>query len=503
WPATGTYYYGVQYRKKSTQALSNVVLDVKASVTDTTGVQTISLSGLTNLDSTLYDRIVLWRSAFNGASLFTTGDIVAEIDPSSSSYNSKFVDGGDSIYDSQNTPRPGNVILDNNVLPTGTYNTLALWKRRAVVASGSTVYISDLDKPESWPLTNTIPVPSGGAITALAIVSFSPNAQSTDEFLCVFKEAELWVISGSSYTDWILKFVDASGTIAQPLVVTAGGHLVYIDNRGIYLWDGLSKPIYLSRPIEQLWSVDGKLDLAKLSLGSGQFLRDKNQIVWFLSHLDYGEQVYILKLDLKLTLQQITPMMNQRVIDGIFLQGIVNNPVYASAAFIFPTSASQEYVVLSGDNAGYTYRQFYATTGIGPNDYTWSYVTKDFDMQKLGAYKQFFQVIAWVENVGNWPLYLDYWTDFRLDDSEASTNFQTITTANQSDDALWDIAFWDVAKWDDFHPHPKRLIFNLAATPYNNNQGETIKLRFRNSNSEQPVLLYGFSIVYADLGMRT
>jgi len=499
WAAAGTYYYGVAYRKKTTGALSNVALDIEATVTDTTGVQTISLSGLTNLDATKYDAIYLFRSALNGASGFTAGDLVAILDPTTTS----FVDQGYDLAGAQNIARAGNIVLDNSTLPAGTYNSLVAWKRRLVTASGSTVTISDINKPESWPLTNTIIIPSGGAITGLAVVSFTPDAVNTDEFLVVFKESECWIITGTSPDDWALKYVDSCGTLSQTLAVSASGYLFFVDNRGCYLWDGTGKPIYISRPIEDLWGQNGKLDRSKLAMGSGVFFKRQNQIVWFLSHDDVGEQVFLLKLDLRRTLPQLKAILGERVVDGCFLPGKVANPVYASASFVYPTASNQEHVLLTGDGAGYVYRQFYSTAGVGANDYDFSYVTKSLDMGKPSLVKQFYQVVVWVENLGNWPLTLDYWTEWRAGDTDCNTIPQTVNANTDGTIALWDIAKWDQAKWDSYVSKPRRLVFNLNAAPYNNNQGEVLRLRFRNQNSDQPISVYGFGVYYADMSSRS
>jgi hypothetical protein len=497
--SSGTYYYAVAFHKASTGALSNVSLDVELILSSATDSVTIDVSGLTNLDATKYDEIYIYRSAVGGVSGFTTGDLIAQLDSSTTT----FVDTGVYIASAQVIARAGNTILDNSQLEAGTYKTLCTWKRRLVTSSGSSVYISDLNKPESWPLLNRLDIPSGGEITGVAIISFTPNAASTDEFLCVFKESECWIITGDSASDWTLQFVDYSGSLGQSTIAEANGYLYFIDNRGIYLWDGVGKPVYLSRPLEDLFGDSGSLERAKLYKGSAVFFKRQNEVVWYLSDSVVGEQKYILKLDLRLTLPQVKSTMGERILDGTFLQGKVADPVYASASFNFPTSSSQEDLLLTGDDAGYIYRQFYSTTGEGPNDYDFSYVTKYFDMGAPNQQKQFYQVVAWVSNLGNWPLTLDFWSDWKTEDYEKNTVQEIINSNTSGKIALWDVARWDEAKWDSYSAKPRRIVFNLNAAPFNNNQGEVIKLRFRNEGSDEPVTIYGFGISYALLGTRT
>lgn len=189
WPSTSTYAYTIVYRKLSTQGLSNASLDVTATLLKTTDTVYLDLSGLTGLDTTLVDEIFIFRSAAAGAVNFTTGSLIAQIPSTQTSY----VDTGPTtdLASAQNIPRNGNLLLDNSVLPAGTYNALTMFKRRLVTSQNSTLYLSDLNKSESWPASNVITVPSAGNITGLAVISFtSPQAQTLDEILVIFKERE-------------------------------------------------------------------------------------------------------------------------------------------------------------------------------------------------------------------------------------------------------------------------------------------------------------------------
>lgn len=497
WSTTGTYYYSVAYRKRSTQSLSNADLDLSVAVSLVTNTIEVDLSGLTNVDTTLYDKVYLYRSAVSGASAFTTGSLVAQIDITTTSYE----DTGSSLTSTTNVPRDGNTVLDNSVLPSGTFETLTLFKRRLVTASESTVYLSDLNKFESWPATNVIEVPSGGKITGLAVISFTtPSATTTDEFLAIFKEQELWIITGDSSEDWSLKFIDSTGSANQSLIVGANGYMYFIDQRGIYLWDGAGKPVYISRIIEDIFSINGKLDKSKLHYGFGTFFRRQNEVIWCLS-TTADEQKYMLKLDLRLTLPQVSNTLGQRIMDGVFIQGLTASGMYAGSSFMFPTSSNQEDVFVSGDNAGYLYRMFYNVTGTGANDYNFYYDTNYLDMGKPKQKKRYEKVIAWVEGAGDWDLTLDYWTDFKTDDGDKNSISIPLSTADSSELALWDVGQWDVASWDGYKARPRPIIYNLNAAPYNNAEGEVIKLRFRNQNSAEPILIYGFSVLYSNMGM--
>jgi hypothetical protein len=498
---TGTYFYAVAYRKAGTLALSNADLDQSVTLSSTTNSVVINLSGLTNLDSTKYDKVYIYRSAVGGVTDFTTGDLVAQLDSTSTSYT----DTGSYVSTAENIPRPGNTTLDNSELDsTKTYNAMTVFKRRLVVASDSTIYISDLNKPESWPAGNVITVPSGGKITGVAVIGFNTpgSASSNDEFLAIFKENELWVVTGSSLEDWELKFVDYTGCVGQPLIVSANGYMYFIDNRGVYLWDGAGKPLYISRPIEGYFTENGDLDKANLPYGVAAFFKKQNQVCWFLPSTSLGQNKLMLKLDLRLTLPQVSNTLGERVLDGVFTPGKVSAGVFGGSTFYYPTSSSQEELFITGDDAGYIYRQFYSVNGSGANDYDFTYDTRWLDMDAPGIHKQLEKVIVWVDNVGNWDLVLDYWSDWKTGSDDKSSVSQTINANTSGTLALWDIAQWDVAEWDDFTVSPKKLVFNIGSQNRNNGQGEVFKFRFRNQNNNQPVVVNGFQVVYTNLGMR-
>jgi hypothetical protein len=113
--------------------------------------------------------------------------------------------------------------------------------------------------------------------------------------------------------------------------------------------------------------------------------------------------------------------------------------------------------------------------------------------------KRFERVVVYVENVGNWPLTLDYWSDFRTNESNYSSVSITLNQINDPSVSMWDMGYWDVATWDGYTPSVKPIVFNLSN---NNSEGEVIKLRFRNQGSEQPVTIYGFGIIFSTVAMR-
>lgn len=496
-----TYFYAVAYQKAGTQALSNVSLDESITISATSNSVLINLA-LTNLDTTKYDQVFIYRSAAGGVTGFTTGDLIAQLDSSTTSYT----DTGSYILTAQNIPRSGNIVLDNGQLDdTKTYNSMTVFKRRLVVAAESTIYLSDLNKPESWPAGNIITVPSGGKITGLAVIGFNTpgSASSNDEFLAIFKENELWVLTGTSLDDWELKFVDSTGCVGQPLIVSANGYMYFIDNRGIYLWDGASKPIYISRAIESYFSQNGDIEKATLPLGVGAFFKKQNHVTWFLPSISLGANKLILKLDLRLTLPQVSNTLGERILDGVFVPGKVGSGVFGGETFYYPTSSSQEEIFFTGDDAGYVYRQFYSVTGTSSNDYDFSYETRWTDLDVPGIHKQVEKVIAWVDNVGNWDLILDYWSDWKYGDDDKSSVSVTINSNTGGTVALWDIALWDQALWDGFTASPRKLVFNLGSQNRNNVQGEVFKFRFRNQNNSEPVVVNGFQVVYTNIGMRS
>jgi hypothetical protein len=490
--STGTYRYAIAYRKRSTQASSNVALETSATISATTDKVTLDFTGLTGLDTTKYDKILIYRSAVSGSVGFTTGDLITSLDSTTTSY----VDTGTYTTTATNVPRAGNTVLDNSTLDAaGSYKTVTTFKRRLVTASGSTLYLSDLNKPESWPAANTITVPSGGPITGLAVISFTTASSSAiDELLVIFKERELWVITGDSLSDWSLKFIDAVGCISQSLIVNANGFLSWIDYRGVYLWDGSGKPIYVSRPVENLFQFDGDIDKPNLSKGWGKFFRKNNQIVWFLSHRTLGEQKYALKLDLRLTLPSVEGSLQGRVMEGVFLQDKLTFGLYGGATFI--ASSDLEEAFLAGDDSGYVYK-LYGTSNDAGAGVDFTYDTAWLQCGTAGQAKRYTTVIAWVEKLGTWNLNLTYWTDYRGTAADGTTVTGQIASSSANTAALWDIGTWDDFYWDDYMPQTARVVFHLPAA-----EGDAIKLRFSQSDTDAPTAVYGFSILLNELGVR-
>lgn len=494
WQTTGTFYYAVSWHKIATGVSSNATLDLSVAVATTLQTNVINLTGVTAPTTGVYDYGTLYRSAVNGASGFTVGDIVTTFPVASTVVN----DTGSAVSRTQTIPRAGSTVLDNSPLPAGTINVLTLWKRRLVTAINNVIYFSDLNKPESFPLLNTITIPSGGPITGLAVISFNTD-YANDEYLAVFQERQLWLIKGNNNTDITLSFIDAVGCPSQSLITLANGFLCWLDYRGVYLWDGSGKPIYTSQPIEPYFSIDGDLDKTKLSIGTVSYFRNRNMIYWFLSSKVSGEQKLAIKMDLRLTLPNVNTTMGGRVMPGVFVDDVTTSlPIYAAKTYL-PT-ASQDEVMLVGDASGFVYRAYqqFSDNGVGID---FQYYTPFVDLGSPNVDKRFHKVVLWVDAVGNWPITLDYWAGYRAALAQKSTLSAPVTTQATNATALWDVAYWDQAYWDDYTQALSPVVFNLN-NAQSNCEGDCIRLRFRNAGVDQPVTIYGYSIFWTEKGLN-
>lgn len=500
----GIFYYTLVLRKKSTQAFSNAgylaVLNTQpvdpfvtttSTLTDSVGLSW-SLSGV---DTTLIDQIWIYRSAVGGVSGFTTGNLIAQLSSTATSFTDLGNLGNPDILLSTTVPRAGNTIVDNSPLPAATYTAMVQWSHRLVVASGNTVQISDVNKSESWPLTNPITIPSAGPITGLAKISFtSPQANSLQDLLVIFKERELWTLSGTAYTNWNLVQISNDGCPNQNLIVTAGAFLAWVDYRGVFLWNGTGKPLYASRLIQPLFDYGGDLDKSQYGIGCAAYFRRENQIIWFLSHKTYGTQKFAIKMDLRLTMLAINALVSGNQVDAVFALDTYAFPIYSATTYV-PLNSANEQMVL-GDNAGYCY---YANNGYsdGGANYPFTYVTSDLHMGDPNTKKVFQKVIVWVQDLGNWNLELDYWADYRTGPAYQATQQLPISTENQQAAALWDLAYFDLAYWDNYQPTVRPIVFNLQGGTNNSTQGSALRLQFKNATANQPITIHGFSVLYS------
>lgn len=491
--STGTYFYAVVFRKTVTQALSNAVLDVSATITSTTDRVSIDLSTITNIDTSKYDKIYIYRSAVAGVTGFTTGDLIAQVNIGTTSY----IDNGSFITTASNIPRAGSAVLDNSVLPSGTINCVASYRGRLLASIGGTFYVSDLNKPESWPLTNIFTPDSGGPILAMSTIGVpSEYTTGADQYACIWKENELWVFTGSSLTDFEVLFVDKTGCVVQSLVVPFNGFVAWITLNGIYIWDGKGKPSRISRPIQALFNTDGDLDLTKLSQGYGAHYKSNNQVIWRLSHRIKGTNKLFIKMDTRLSaikMSQASPNLQDSELDGVFILDFDSNSYYAITAYR-PSGGGNEQLLV-GDDAGYVYTSFIAGTSAS----AFTYETRPIDFGAPENNKRFKRVIVFLEKLTPNDLTLYFWADNRIRDEYRSKLAVSMSPLKGTQPALWDIALWDVAMWDDYTPDISAIQFNLHSAE-NNAEGTAIKLRFEQLESNAPVRIHGFGIEWEDMG---
>lgn len=496
----GTYHYTLIFHKLSTGALSNGGVD--ASATSASSNNTINLAWtLTNNDTTQYDLIYIYRSAVGGVSGFTTGDLIAQVASSATTYS----DTGTSISSSVNVPRAG-ATTDNSQLPTGTPIGLVTYKRRLVTALNSTIYISDVNKPESWPTANSITIPSGGGITGFGVISFTSRGSNLiDEILVVFKQTECWLVTGSDFTDITLKFIDNSGCPYQSLVAYANGYLYWAGYRGFMTWNGTGKPGYASRFIEDKFkpsgTASGDIDKAKLGIGFAIYSARRNEVEWYLSTASAGENRSTFKLDLRLTLGSLDESVGLALVNGVFTPDVLSSSVYAGGTFYRSVTSDEESIYI-GDSSGYVYDAYTSLMDFDAS-FVWQYETPFLTLGDPGAAKQFHKVVAWVLDTGDWDLTLDYWSQYKFVDAEANTITQSITEFSSTAGLIWDVGLWDVNVWDSFTGKIVPVVFNLNMVN-NNNQGDSIKLRFSETDAAlgSEVIMYGYSIYYTSLPLR-
>lgn len=386
------------------------------------------------------------------------------------------------------------------------YNHVVSYKRRLVAARGSTIQISDLDKPESWPVGLAIPVPSGGPITGMSVIGYnSPSTGSTDEYLVIWKERETWIITGTAAFDSTtnlydveLIFIDNVGCLSQALSARFNGFITWLDVRGIYVWSGVGKPIYVSRPIEALFGSDGDIDKVNLSRGWAVYFRKKSQVVWTISDRMRGVNSVQLKLDIRLTIPKLgAGAKDANIVEGVFSMDSPGTKLYSGVSFL-PTDQEELFIV--GDDSGNIYKNYYAgsNNGVGID---FQYDTKFYDQSAPTEAKQYDKVVVFVEEASASSLTLQYWADYRSQGLEASSIEESMESPTPIKASRWDLAIWDVSFWDEFSSKIVPVTFNLSGAE-NNNQGDSIRLRFIQSDIDSPCTIYGWSIYYDDIATR-
>lgn len=501
---TGTYYYAIAYKKASTGAISNATGDISVSVTNGSGHVVQLTFNLTSNDTTKYSQILVYRSGAGGVNGFTAGDLIATVSSSTTTVND---DGTVASSVALNIPRTNSTILDNSVLPSNTYNIMTVWKKRLVVASGSTFYCSDVNKPESWPSANQVTIPSGGDIKAMGIIYFStPTTSATDEYLCIFKENEMWVFTGNNFVqltnsngvitqvlDVTLKFVDYIGCIAQNSIVFAKGFIYWVGYSGIYLWDGSGKPVYLSRNIEYDFTPDGDIDLTNSLYCCGEYLQKQNEIIWYIASKSLGINYLAIKIDLRLTMAQpyVPQALVGRILDAICLYDSLTYPIYGQVKVII----SQAEILYGSGNDGCIWKQFDNDNSENNQAVAFSYRTRSEDFGSPGEAKRFHKVVVWCRESTTNNLTLKWWTNYKLTSSYQTT--QQVQISTQVTNSIWDQATWDNAYWDQQLVTYKPVTFNLQ-----NAEGDALTMEFSQMNINSPLTIAGYQVFYTDITLR-
>lgn len=491
--ATGTYRYTVTATKKS-GAEGNAALEATIDVTDTSRIVLVTLTN--TLDPNIYSKVSIYRSFVNGSALFTVGSLIAEITTISPTIT--FNDTGASIVDNQLIPRVNSTIRDYSELPTGNVKAVTTFKGRLVTAIGSTLYLSEESNPEAWPTANRLPLQTGGDITALASVSFTTQFSSTtDEYLCIFKQNECWVLSGNSLDDWVLKKIDDSGVSHQALVTQANGFLTWLNYRGLFLWNGSDKPAYISQNFEDLFQKRGIIKKDAFSESFVLYCPTRNEVQWYLQDATQtDEHTFTLKLDLRLTQLGQEQTLVERKMQGVVTPDRYPIQLSAGVCFIPDPNAPDEQVLVS-DIHGAIYLA-YGATSDNTDTITFNYLTQNLDMGSRGHAKRYHKVVAWVKKTTALTLGLKWWVGYVPQSSAYGSRSESVTGTTNS--LVWDSGDWDEKNWANSDTEIVPITFNLSSSG-TNSEGDCIQLQFEES-SKNEFILYGFTVYYTDMSLR-
>lgn len=489
--AAGTFRY-VATAVKHTGSEGNAALEVAFNVTDPAKGVLLTLTN--NLSPSVYKKVNIYRSAINGAEGFTVGDLVAELTTITPTMT--FIDTGTSIVETQPVPRAYSVVADYSELPDGVYKGVHQFKRRLVTFSGSTLYLSEEGNAEAWPQTNRITLPTGGNITCVIPISFTTQYSSAaDEHLCIFKQNELWVLTGSDYTDWEVKYIDDSGVSNQSLATQCNGFISWVNYRGAFLWNGSDKPTYISQNIENLFQRGGTIKKDSFSESFVTFYKSRNEVQFYLQdNYTVTSHSYTLKLDLRLTQLGTESTLIDRKLDGIFTPDLV--PIRMTAGIVYiPDADAPEEVMLLGDENGALYHAYSALTDAN-TPISLNYLTQNLDMGSRGTNKRFHKVVVWVKKVSGIQVGLEWWVNYRDLSSTPGSITQTAPVTS-SNSLIWDSGNWDEKVWDNTTLDMLPITFNLFA----NNDGDCIQLRLSESSNKE-LVIYGYTIHYSQGTLR-
>lgn len=520
WPATGLYAkYMATFVKASTGAESNGTVIGASNGAIATSADKVALtfgSGvLTAPDTTKYTKMRIYRyvqySAFTDNLPFTGGDLIAEIALTGTFSSITVNDLGTTpattsttnavtFVTSATVPNAGFTIQDNSVLPSGTYNVVTTWKQSLVTASGNTVYISDTNKPESWPLSLRFNVPSGGDIQALAVVAAtSVTSAVIDTYLMIFKQNEVYVLQGTpdpvDTSGLTLNFLDSVGAVGPAATVYAEGSTFWVSSRGIYAWNGNGKPLCISRPIKDKFLVSGDIDQQYAKQVWGIYKPDTQHVVFCLSSKAYGENKLILKADLKRVNHNQTDLLNNAQADGVITQEIMPSTAYAGLAyFASATSLTQSW--LYADSLGYLWSMYVAIVDSTQTQ-PFSYTTQFLHLNTPFINKKLHKVLVYFKNYGPVTTTCNLWSDWRFQPSDATalvydSNISGVVPTS----SLWGFMTWGSGQWSSSSSVKIETMTFNSKNVDGNDVGTSFRLQLVNTTSNLPIEILGYSVYY-------
>ena len=294
--------------------------------------------------------------------------------------------------------------------------------------------------------------------------------------LYIFTRTALYELRGFDRDTFAIQEVTLStGCVSHKSVVKVDNNLIFFSDRGIYSFDGINVH-YLSAKIKKIIE---DINYNRIDKIVGELYKAKNQ-VWF--SISTGSNVR----HNKVICMTYDPTASEDA--GIKKENVAFAEYTGMAfnAFGLERSTTVQDRLYAGNYAGRIFQQDITDSDDGAG-IDFQVKPPPIDAGQPEEFRRFRYLWMFNKQTGNYSLTISYITDFGIGGSTTTTAL-SVAGAN----SLWGTLVWGTDKWGGDTIVKARV--GLKA------KGQYIEFTFSNSNSDQPIVIKGFTLLIQNKG---
>lgn len=326
------------------------------------------------------------------------------------------------------------------------------------------LYFSNDGDETTWTVTDYIDI---GDLTSPITGLMKLHGQ-----LYLFTRKAFYALRGYDRDTFVVDLItEGTGCSSYKSIIAIENDIVFWSDRGPYSFNGITTR-YLGGNIEILTA---DINYNRIQQIIGEVYKAKNQVWWAVSTGSNSNNNKVICMSyLPAALEGKTGISENDIAFSEYTGMSFNT-------FATERSTTTQDRLYAGNYSGYVFRQDQGNNDNG-NGVDFSVLTPPINMDLPEEFKRFRYLWIFNKQQGNYNLSISYKTDFGLGGSTTTISLSVLGAST-----LWNTLVWGTDSWGGSSIVKSRVPLKA--------KGHHIEFEFNNSNTDQPIVIKGFTLM--------